>query len=96
MSASSPTRLVNLQGQPLQIVLYMLKTCPFCRRVQDASAALGLVLQERDLNADPEARAELMRVGGRATVPCLFINGQPKYESSDIITYLQKEVRAAG
>ena len=40
-------------------------------------------------------QTELMRVGGRSTVACLFINGQPKYESGDLVAYLQQQVRAA-
>jgi glutaredoxin 3 len=44
---------------------------------------------------DPQAREELVRVGGKATVPCLFINKKPMYESADIIAYLKDRVTVA-
>ena len=31
----------------------------------------------------------LMEVGGKRQVPCLFIDGAPLYESSDIIDWLR-------
>lgn len=44
----------------------------------------------RDITSEPGARDELIRVGGKAQVPCLFIDGAPLYESDDIIAYLSK------
>ena len=32
---------------------------------------------------------ELVRVGGKMQVPCLFIDGNPMYESLDIIQWLK-------
>ena len=86
---------VHTSGKPLDLKLYMFSTCPFCVRVLRAAEELGFALPLRDIHKDPEARAELVRVGGRTTVPCLFINGQPLYESADIIEFLRNEVRPA-
>lgn len=69
-------------------VLYMRPTCPYCQKVLRWLEENERELPLRDISTDPEARAELERVGGKAQVPCLFIDGRPLYESSDIIDYL--------
>lgn len=86
---------VHTSGKNLDLTLYMFSTCPFCVRVLRAAKELGFELAQRDIHKDPEARAELVRTGGRATVPCLFINGEPMYESGDIIAFLRDQVRRA-
>lgn len=86
---------VHTSGKNLDLTLYMFSTCPFCVRVLRAAEDLGLDLPLRDIRQDPTARAELMRVGGRATVPCLFVNGEPMYESTDIIAFLREQLRPA-
>lgn len=60
------------------------------RRFLDAK---GIDMPLRDTMRDPEARAELMTGGGRATVPCLKITDAAgevgwMYESTDIMRYL--------
>ena len=71
-----------------KLVLYMKPSCPYCQKVLSFMADRGIELTERDISADHEARAELERVGGKAQVPCLFIDGEPLYESSDIVAWL--------
>jgi len=71
----------------------MYETCPYCLRVMASMKSLGLEIPMRNIRQDPAALAELIRVGGSKQVPCLFVNGKPLYESSDIIRYLQNEVR---
>ncbi|MGN0035227.1 MAG: glutaredoxin family protein [Coriobacteriales bacterium] len=75
-----------------ELVLYKADWCPYCRRVlrfidtswkHDASR-----IAVRDIDSDPGAREQLARVGGREQVPCLFVDGEPLYESNDIIAYL--------
>lgn len=70
------------------LVLYMKPTCPWCQKVLSFMAEKGIELEQRDISADSSARDELERVGGKAQVPCLFIDGKPLYESSDIIAWL--------
>lgn len=43
----------------------------------------------KDIVQDPEAAKELVQVGGKQQVPCLFIDGKPLYESLDIISWLE-------
>ena len=37
---------------------------------------------------EPEAARTLHAVGGKVQVPCLFIDGEPMYESADIGAWL--------
>jgi glutaredoxin 3 len=89
---SSP-RFIDARGKPLELVLYMFPSCPYCQRVLRRAKELALALPLRDIRQDPQALQELQRVGGKTTVPCLFINGQPMYESLDIVRFLETGVR---
>lgn len=75
--------------------LYIKPTCPYCQKVLRFMDAHGIKIALRDTSADPEAREELVRVGGKAQVPCLFIDGTPMYESDDIIAHLQEHAAMA-
>lgn len=68
--------------------LFIMPTCPYCRKVLLYMEKNGIELPQRDITADPKARATLEQVGGKVQVPCLFIDGAPMYESDDIIAYL--------
>lgn len=70
-----------------ELLLYKKDSCPFCRKVARYLDARGITVPARDVATSPEARAELVRVGGKAQVPCLLIDGEPLYESDDIIAY---------
>lgn len=78
-----------------ELVLFTRPTCPWCRRVTAYADEHGISLTLRDTSADPLALKELERVGGKRQVPCLLIDGQPLYESADIIAWLAKNVVAA-
>jgi glutaredoxin 2 len=80
-------------GRPLELVLYKYDACPFCVRVMQRAQQLGFDLPRRDTRRDDGARDELLRLGGKPQVPCLFVNGQPMYESADIIAFLENELR---
>ena len=43
----------------------------------------------RDIIESEEAAKQLVTVGGKRQVPCLFIDGDPLYESQDIIDWLE-------
>lgn len=68
--------------------LFYRPTCPFCQKVLSYMREHDIDLPLRDISSDPGARDELVSVGGKSQVPCLFINGEPMYESGDIIAYL--------
>ncbi|MDM8275275.1 glutaredoxin family protein [Enorma phocaeensis] len=75
-----------------QLTLYHMPSCPYCLKVRRYMEAHDMEIPLRDITADPAARGELKRVGGKVQVPCLFIDGTPLYESDDIITYLSTHV----
>lgn len=85
---------VSKSGQQLELVLFKNDTCPFCLRVMSAVAALGLAIPVRDTRTDPRAKEDLVKLGGKSQVPMLLINGQPLYESADIVRFLETEVQA--
>lgn len=72
------------------LILYKKDTCPYCRKVMEYISSAGREdIKYRDIVHDPEAAKELMQVGGKLQVPCLFIDGAPMYESLDIISWLE-------
>ena len=73
-----------------ELVLYKMETCPFCRKVVSAIDELGVKVEYKDLDADEENRAKLLSDTGRQTVPCLYIDGDPMFESDEIIDWLQQ------
>jgi glutaredoxin len=50
---------------------------------------LGLAVEQRDTRTHPEHRQALREKTGRTQVPCLFIDGEPMFESADIIEWLE-------
>lgn len=78
------------------LVLYKFDSCPFCQRVMRQIDPLGLTedIELRDTRTDPKARTLLQERTGRTQVPCLFIDGSPLFESSDIADYLALYAKA--
>ena len=75
---------------PSELLLYQKPTCPYCQKVFYFLDALQLEIEMADTR-DLEVRAELIRRGGKAQVPCLMIQGAPLYESDEIIRFLQEQ-----
>ncbi len=78
----------------LGLSLYQFKTCPFCVKVRREMRRLSLNIALLDAQRDGPVRADLIRGGGKAMVPCLKItdangNSEWMYESAQIIQYLQ-------
>ena len=89
---------VNVKTQNLS--LYQLPSCPFCVKVRRTMKREGLNIELRNINQKNDFREELIREGGKRTVPCLRIeqaNGEVQwmYESSDVVAHLQQLVKAA-
>lgn len=75
----------------MELKLYMFETCPFCKKVINEINLSGRKdIAFCDIKKNQEHHDELIRVGGKAQVPCLFIDGKPLYESDDIIEWLRK------
>ena len=74
-----------------ELVLFKSATCPFCQRVFEAIERLKLKVEFKDIEENEEYLQELVQVTKRQTVPCLFINGKPKFESDEIVKWLEAE-----
>ena len=103
-SPKSPKRTSTEQAkvdvQTKGLSLYQLPSCPFCVKVRRTMKREGLNIELRNINQENDYREELIREGGKRSVPCLRIEKtddevQWLYESSDIVTYLQQLVKAA-
>jgi glutaredoxin 2 len=88
--------MIDRHGKPIELTLFKYDACPFCQRVMGVIDELGITVEMRDTRRDPEARRQAVQLGGRTQVPMLLVNGEPMYESSDIVHYLRTEVGRAG
>lgn len=79
----------------MTLELYKRNSCPYCVRVMNVIDDLGIDVQMRDIQQDPDNLQRLIEVGGKRQVPCLFIDGSPLYESADIIEFLKKTAKEA-
>lgn len=79
----------TLSGQSVYLVLYKYDSCAFCQRVFRAIDELGLAVEYRDVQTDSAYRRELHERTGRTTVPCLIVDGEAMFESSDIVAWLR-------
>lgn len=75
-----------------ELALYVMTGCPYCLKVKRFLADNGVTIPERNISTDPDAEQTLIAVGGKRQVPCLFIDGKPLYESSDIIAWVQENL----
>lgn len=73
-----------------ELQLYTKEMCPFCQKVVRFINKHNIDVTFRDIKKDPEAQEELLRIGGQDMVPMLLVDGEPMYESSDIIRYLKE------
>lgn len=77
-----------------QLSLYMFPSCPYCKRVLREMEQRGLKIELRNIHQDRKLLVELIKGGGKKTVPCLrmdYADGTTEwmYESLDIIDYLK-------
>lgn len=75
------------------LILYYFPTCPYCKKVLRFIDKNNLnQIELKNINQDQKAEAELIEIGGKRQVPCLFIDGEPLYESDDIINWLKSNL----
>lgn len=74
------------------IDLYVLDTCPFCRKVIDFCQTNNIPFNQHEINNELNLD-KLMELGGKHQVPFLYDkeNNVKMYESDDIIEYLKKQ-----
>lgn len=73
--------------------LYILATCPFCRKVMDIFDESNIEYNKKNI-LEKENLDELIKLGGKQQVPFLVDNDNDKfmYESDDIIKYVKNKV----
>lgn len=84
-----------------KLELFYFTACPYCQIVLEALRQTGLEndVEYLDTSENPHYRERLLRDTGRATVPCLYIDGKPMFESRDIAAWIHKyakEIQDAG
>lgn len=90
----APPDHVPPPDQKRDLVLYKYDACGYCARVMRKIDQLGVQVAYRDTRKEPDAREELRQRTGRTQVPCLFIDGEPLFESSDIVAWLEEYAKA--
>lgn len=78
------------------IQIYVREGCPYCKKVETAAAAMGLVAGSDyelvDGAPGTPGRDTLLKVGGKAMVPFLIDGETSMYESDDIVAYLKTKM----
>lgn len=75
-SSTAPKDAADPGGGPPRVTLYSASWCGWCRKTRTLLAELGVQYVERDVDKDPRARSELLRLtGGSFGVPVLNIGG---------------------
>ena len=77
-------------GHPI-LLLYYTPTCPFCKKVLDYLQDIDKEIPLKNIESDMEGTEELLHLGGKTQVPCLFIDGKPLYESNVIIDWIREK-----
>lgn len=76
-----------------ELKLYYMERCPFCRKVIQYMNKNNINNVELvDIHADPNNQEDLIRLGGKDQVPMLLIDGEPLYESDDIIKWFKENM----
>jgi glutaredoxin len=99
--ARSPQEQAVLDQKTSNLALYQFHSCPFCIITRRTLRRLGLNVELRDAQNDPQWSSELTEQGGKRQVPCLRItkeDGEVEwlYESKDIRRYLQERYGETG
>lgn len=71
-----------------KLMLYYSPSCPYSQKVLNYLKAIQKTIPMKNVYASRQVKEELIRLGGKAQVPCLMINGRPLYESDLIIQWL--------
>ena len=72
--------------------LYYFDDCPYCNKVRKYMKENSIEVEMIDIYADSKNKEELVEIGGKYQVPMLLIEGEPLYESDDIIEWFRGNV----
>ena len=68
---------------------YYMEGCPYCNKVRNYMKENEISVEMVDIHADPKNAQDLISLGGNDQVPMLLIDGEPLYESDDIIEWFK-------
>lgn len=66
------------------VVMYTTSWCPYCDRARKLLARKNVAVEEIDVEAAPQKRAEMQQRSGRRTVPQIFIGDTHVGGSDDL------------
>lgn len=72
--------------------LFYMERCPFCNKVKKYIEDNDINIEMVDIYVDSKNEEELIRLGGKDQVPMLLIDGEPLYESDDIIEWFKNNI----
>ncbi|MDR7869741.1 MAG: glutathione S-transferase N-terminal domain-containing protein [Tissierellaceae bacterium] len=75
-----------------ELKFYYMAHCPFCKKVMQYMDRNGIEIEMLDIKADPQNQKDLIEIGGIDQVPMLLIDGNPLYESDDIIQWFKENM----
>lgn len=71
---------------------YYFEACPYCQRVMNVIEKHKIQVNWMDIHKDAAHSKKLRSDTGRTTVPCLYIDGEPMFESLDIMKWLESNL----
>ena len=72
---------------------YYFESCPYCQRVMNVIEKNQIQVNWMDTSKNSDHAKKLRSDTGRTTVPCLYIDGKPMFESLDIIKWLESNLQ---
>jgi glutaredoxin 3 len=72
-----------------KLELFYYDSCPFCQYVMSVIEDLNLKIEMKNILRDQSNLKRLVNDTGRRTVPCLYIDNVPMFESQDIMEWLK-------
>jgi len=72
-----------------ELKLYYMEGCPYCNKVRKYIEENDVSVELVDIHADSKNADDLIKLGGNDQVPMLLIDGEPLYESDDIIEWFK-------
>ena len=72
---------------------YYFESCPYCQRVMNVIEKNQIQVNWMDTSKNSDYAKKLRTDTGRTTVPCLYIDGKPMFESLDIMEWLESNLQ---
>ena len=74
----------------MKLELFYYDACPFCAYVLNEIKRLQVNVEYKNILENEENLNRLVNDTGRRTVPCLYIDNKPMFESRDIVQWLEE------